>query len=49
MDSLAIKGDILLDSEFVLRTSYLSIFRPSLAADWVPASKLLEADEVYTA
>jgi hypothetical protein len=33
----------------VSKTSYLGIFGPSLAADWVLAKKLLEADRVYTA
>jgi hypothetical protein len=49
MDSLAIRGDILLGSELVLGTSYLGIFGPLLAADWVLAGKLLEANKVYTA
>ena len=29
--------------------SYLGIFRPLLAADWVLAGKLLEANRAYTA
>jgi hypothetical protein len=29
--------------------SYLGIFRPLLAADWVLVKKLLEANGVYTA
>ena len=29
--------------------SYLSIFRPLLVADWVPARELLEANRAYTA
>ena len=33
----------------MLGISYLSIFKPLLAADWVPAGKLLEANRVYTA
>jgi hypothetical protein len=49
MDSLAIRGDVLLNFELMLGTSYLSIFGPSSAVDWVPARKLLEANGVYTA
>ena len=33
----------------MLGISYLGIFRPLLAADWVPAGKLLEANGAYTA
>ena len=29
--------------------SYLGIFGPLLAADWVPAGELLEANRAYTA
>ena len=33
----------------MLGTSYLGIFGPSLAADWVLAGKLLETNGAYTA
>ena len=33
----------------MLGMSYLGIFRPLLAVDWVLARKLLEANRAYTA
>ena len=36
-------------SKLVLGMSYLGIFRPLSAADWVLAGKLLEANRAYTA
>ena len=48
-DSLAIKSNILLVSEFMSGMSCLGIFRPSLVADWVLAKELLEANRAYTA
>ena len=48
-DSLAIKGNVLLVSKLILGTFCLGIFRPLLAADWVPAKKLLKANRAYTA
>ena len=32
----------------MLEISYLDIFRPLLAVDWVLARKLLKADRAYT-
>ena len=33
----------------MLGISYLGIFGPLLAADWVPARELLEVNKAYTA
>jgi hypothetical protein len=49
MDSLAIRGDILLGFKLVSGMSYLGIFGPLLVVDWVLVKKLLEANRVYTA
>jgi hypothetical protein len=49
MDSSVIRGDVLPGSKLMLGISYLGIFGPLLAADWVLAEKLLEANGVYTA
>ena len=46
---MAIRGNILLGFKLILRIFYLNIFKPLLAADWVLAGKLLEANKVYTA
>ena len=47
-DSSVIKSNTLLVSKLVSGTSYLGIFRPLLAVDWVLAGRLLKADRAYT-
>ena len=48
-NSSAIKSNILLGFKNMSGISYLGIFRPLLAVDWVLAKKLLKASKVYTA